>query len=362
MARESPCASAMADAAVGVGEGSLWERWQALKAAAPALRAREAALELGVSEAELIDGSPHAQRLAGDWGALIEALPAVGPVMALTRNDTVVIEKTGPVEAVEIYRGHGMGQVVGSQIDLRLFLRHWVHGLAVSEPVRSGSRDSLQFFDAQGVAVHKVYRVKDTDATVWSHLVERCRDPDPAVLRVESSAPSAASVADDAIDREALRDAWQGMANTHEFHGLLRRFGLERRQALRLAGADLAQPVARDSYRPLLERARDQCLAMMLFVGNHGCIQIHTGPVCRLETVGHWLNILDPGFNLHLMEPAVREAWIVRKPTEQGVVTSLECFDGRGELVLQCFGARKGGAAESLAWRELIGGLLPAEG
>jgi len=51
MARESPPAGAIAEGdAMVIDAGSLWERWQALKAAAPAVRAREAALALGVSE------------------------------------------------------------------------------------------------------------------------------------------------------------------------------------------------------------------------------------------------------------------------------------------------------------------------
>ncbi|MCF7992374.1 MAG: hemin-degrading factor [Thiohalocapsa sp.] len=335
---------------------ALWQRWQALKAQGQPLRARDGALALGVSEAELVAAAPETRTLCADWGEVLEGLRAVGPVMSLTRNHAVVIEKTGIFEDVSIYPEHAMGQVVGEAIDLRLFLRHWRHGFAVRESARSGTRESLQFFDPYGVAVHKVYRVDGTDGEAWSSLIARFgADQPPQMPEILPETPAAPPKPDHEIDRDGLRAAWQSMTSTHDFFGLLRRFAVERRQALRLAGADLAYPVRADSYRWILEHARDLDLPLMLFVGNRGCIQIHTGPVARLTTVEHWYNVLDPDFNLHLREPAVSDCWVVRKPTERGIVTSLECYDDRGELLLQCFGKREGDGSESPVWRELVG-------
>ncbi|MFP4603031.1 MAG: hemin-degrading factor [Halochromatium sp.] len=333
---------------------ALWHRWQALKPAQPGLRAREAAEQLGVSEAELLACHPQSRRLSEDWGALIADLRAVGPVMALTRNHAVVIEKTGPIEEVSIYPEHGMGQVVGEAIDLRLFLRHWQSGFALREPTDSGTRESLQFFDGRGTAVHKIYRVKATDASAWEALIARHFWPQAPALQVAPAPPQSPQTPDDEIDIEALRMAWEAMRNTHDFFGLLRRFQVERRQALRLVGSDLARRVAPTCYRTLFERVREHAMPVMLFVGSPGCIQIHTGPIQRLKTVGPWYNILDPDFNLHLWMDGVAESWLVRKPTDQGVVTSLECYDDAGELLLQCFGKRKGAESESPQWRALL--------
>jgi putative hemin transport protein len=95
----------------------------------------------------------------------------------------------------------------------------------------------------------------------------------------------------------------------------------------------------------------------MVFVGNPGCIQIHTGPVARIVPMGPWINVMDPGFNLHLRADHVREAWVVRKPTSDGIVTSLELFDATGETIALLFGARKPGKPEDERWRELVAGL-----
>jgi putative hemin transport protein len=67
-----------------------------------------------------------------------------------------------------------------------------------------------------------------------------------------------------------------------------------------------------------------------------------------------WLNVLDPGFNLHLREDRIAMAWVVRKPTADGDVTSLELFDADGETLAMFFGERKPGRAELASWRALV--------
>jgi putative hemin transport protein len=103
----------------------------------------------------------------------------------------------------------------------------------------------------------------------------------------------------------------------------------------------------------------------MVFVGSPGCIQIHSGPVVRIEPMEmkgqddnappmRWLNVLDPGFNLHLREDRIASVWIVEKPTSDGVVTSVEAFDQAGELMAMFFGARKPGQPEREEWRRIV--------
>jgi putative hemin transport protein len=103
----------------------------------------------------------------------------------------------------------------------------------------------------------------------------------------------------------------------------------------------------------------------MVFVGSPGCIQIHTGPVVRIERMEmrgmQWLNVLDPGFNLHLREDLVDAVWVVEKPTSDGLVTSVEAFDREGGLMAIFFGARKPGTPEREDWRALVRKLTRQE-
>ncbi|MEG3000324.1 MAG: ChuX/HutX family heme-like substrate-binding protein [Comamonas sp.] len=331
---------------------------------AAGLRAKDAAEALGLSEGAVVQAhtGAHDQPLQatplvdGQWLAVLQALEACGPVMALTRNETVVHEKDG------IYRNltqeGPIGLCVNPDIDLRLFFMHWHAGYAVTEPGRGGARaHSLQFFDGAGVAVHKVYARPATDLAAWRALVARFADAG-AQHRFQPRAVQSAVAPDSSIDAAGLRSAWAAMQDTHAFFGMLKKFGCERQQSFRLTQGQFCAPLATGVVTALLQRAAAASTPIMVFAGSKGCIQIHSGPVNNIKPLAtpgaaQWINVLDAGFNLHLRTDRVVSAWLVRKPTVDGVVTSVEVFDDSGEVVAMFFGVRKPGQPELAAWRDL---------
>jgi len=343
--------------------GALALRYRAYRAEHPKVRIRDAARSLGVSEAELVatGNGDTATRLHADrWGDVIKALPEVGPVMALTRNDDCVHERHGAYGEVSV--NGAMGLVLGEDIDLRLFLNRWRHGFAVREMTGHGERRSLQFFDGAGQAVHKVYATEHTDRAAFDKLVARFTAADQDMpLTIEAPKAAPAGRPDEAIDVAGMREAWSKLEDTHDFFGMLNKFAVERTQALRLAGKEFAEPVKPSVARRTLEIAAERQVPIMVFVGNPGCIQIHTGKVTTLKPVGPWFNVLDPMFNLHLREDRIDRAWIVHKPTRDGAVTSIELFDDRNNLIAQLFGKRKPGLPELPEWRTLVGDLRATE-
>jgi putative hemin transport protein len=338
---------------------SLRTAWEALKAQQP-IRQRDAADLLGVSEAELVASrvGDGVVRLGDDLRRVLVRVPEVGRVMALTRNASCVHEKTGVYEHLGV--DSMVGIALGEDIDLRLFFTHWKHGFAVAEPGANGAMKSLQFFDGTGEAVHKIFLKDGADHDAYERLVDELATPDQSPL-IELSRQTSAGreQPDELVDAASFREAWASLKDTHEFFWLLKRFGVTRTQAMRFAGYDFAYPVPLDSARRLLEDVAARALPIMVFVGNRGCIQIHTGPVQHVKVIGPWVNVLDPGFNLHLREDHVASAWVVRKPTSDGVVTSLELFDANGETIAMLFGKRKPGLPEIPEWRATIERLFP---
>ncbi len=333
-------------------------------ARATGLRARDAAAAIGVSEGAALaahigatDGPTRAVALKTEWLALLQSLKPCGPLLALTRNEGVVHEKTGVYEKLS---GEGaIGLALGEDIDLRLFFHQWHAGLAVTElPQNPGNEvlPSLQFFDRHGTAVHKIYVRETTDREAWRRVVGQWQDPAAAPSFEPVSSPTAKASA--SVDAKAFSEAWGAMTDTHQFFPLLRQFGVERRQSFRLVEGRYTRRVDRHAVRDTLSDASFDGTPIMVFVGSPGCIQIHTGPVKRVEPMEMkgqvWLNVLDPGFNLHLREDLIDEVWVVEKPTSDGVVTSLEAFDAGGELMAMFFGARKPGQAERGAWRGIL--------
>lgn len=327
----------------------------------PKARARNVADGIGISEAELVAsriGQPDEEvfRLNKDFRAFLTELEALGPLMALTRNDHCVHEKTGVYDEPDMNLPHRMGLFLNDPIDLRIFFRTWKHGFFVTDPGtgRRPDRLSFQFFDEGGTAVHKVYATKETDRDAFRKLAERFKADgqrdETSVVEIDQ--PVENELTDEA--KEAFIAGWRALQDTHDFFPLLKEHGVSRRQAVRLAPEDLARRVSTDTHRAVLESVAESGLEIMVFVGNRGCVQIHTGPVKRLVETDPWYNVLDPGFNLHLRESAITEAYVVTKPTEDGLVTALELFDKEGTLVVQFFGKRKPGIPEQEAWRELV--------
>src|SRR5690606_1540266 len=113
---------------------TLTQRWAALRSEQPRVRIRDAAATLGVSEAELlattVDGR-SVVRLAPRFRELLKDVPALGKVMALTRNNDAVHERKGVYE--DVSTGGHAGLVVGPDIDLRLFFSDWTHGFALAD-------------------------------------------------------------------------------------------------------------------------------------------------------------------------------------------------------------------------------------
>lgn len=338
-----------------------------LKEQRPGLRTRDIAQALGVPEGGLIASAcgDTAVRLDRDLPAQFTALESLGEVMALTRNEHAVIEKIG---VYKNFSDHGhASQVLGDEVDLRLFLTRFHVGFAVTEPGTTGDHHSIQYFDEFGDATHKVHLRARSDQAAWGAFVSRFRAADQSPVqafspRAETAAKTARpSKETKEIDVDGLRTAYGRMQDTHELFGILRSFGVTRHQMLHLIGPEYARQVDRLALRPLLHAAAESALPIMIFVGSRGAIQIHTGPVRTLRQYGDWFNVMDPGFNLHLRETGIADAWVVKKPTADGLVSSLELYDAGGESMLLAFSKRKPGQVESEDWRTLLA-LLPAPG
>jgi putative hemin transport protein len=347
---------------------TLKSRWQTLKTEQPQLRIRDAAIALGVSELELLctdlaaDGTGKVRRLRDEAHTILAKLPELGKVMALTRNDYVVIEKTGTYNPPSFFEREGhvvMGQVVGETIDLRLFLTSWGATFAVEMDVRGKAQYSLQFFDKAGQAIHKVYLRTAEGKAAYDALVTEYLHPDQACPILEAAAQPETPTLPDDFDRDAFLGEWAGLKDTHDFFGMLRKYNVHRLSALRVAQGQFTWPVPADAYVHMVKQAAESGLSIMCFVGNASCLEIHTGPVKKVVEMEGWFNIMDPGFNLHVQTEGITEAWVTSKPTSDGPVTALECYGSDGTLLVQFFGERKPGRPELVEWQRLAHSLVP---
>lgn len=276
-------------------------------------RARDFAEGRGIAEAALVAAfaGPQVVRIAADPDRLLPLAAALGEALALTRNGSAVQERQGRYEGYE----RGVHPVLrGPEIELCLRPAHWVHGFAVTEPTAKATKRSLQIFDAAGDAVHKIHLTEESDVAAFALLVESLRLADQSDhLPLAPRAPEPA-----VVPRLKLR---------------------------RLSPEAVAH---------LLERSAARGVGLRIAVGNPGCTQIYSGPVHDIVPTGHWINVMDPRFNLHLRTDHLAQVWL----TGQSAAPTLQALDGSGRLILQ-IDARPASLA---LWQEMVGTLDCAQG
>ena len=339
---------------------------RALRAEHPKPRARDFAEEQGIAEGQLVAayvGQPHGPvAIAAEPKRLLPLVSALGDVMALTRNESAVHEKRGVFGE---YKGSDhVGLILGDEIDVRVFPSHWVSAFALEEPGEDGAmKRSIQVFDAAGDAVHKIHLKPESDAAAFAALVDALRLPEQSpVLYVAARKPEPGpKITTDNL--AAMRADYDAMTDPHQFIMMVQKHGFNRLGAYRALGAPRATLLAKDTVTTVLEAASKGGFPIMIFVGNMGMIQIHSGPVHKIMPMGPWINVMDPRFNLHLRADHVAEVYRVEKPTKIGPAVSIEAFDPQGGLILQMFGKRVSeDSYEGVeAWNALVRGLPSVE-
>lgn len=330
-----------------------------LRSENPKSRERDFAKANGITEADYVAAhvGVSAIRLNVDIAAILNGAATLGNVMALTRNESVVHEKIGVYEKISV--GKHASLVLGKQIDLRIFPKNWVYGFAVEKTdAENNIRRSLQFFNKAGDAVHKIHLRDDSDLAAYEVLVDGLRAVEQSrTVEIKAAGADSAPAEAENVDVALFRERWTNMTDVHQFVMILRDFAVSRKQAVELIGEEYAWPLQAGAVESMMNTASQSGQPIMVFVGNNGCIQIHTGPVKDIKMMGPWLNVMDPTFHMHLRTDHIRNVWAVRKPTKDGHVTSLEAYDDNGELIAQFFGERHEGEVERADWRALVEAL-----
>jgi putative hemin transport protein len=288
---------------------------------------RELSARLEVTEVDLAPAQigVRAVRLQPSWQALIHGLGSVGPVVSLSGNDHAMLQGTAHYRAIET-RGSTANISCGNT-DLCLFLSEWQTGLALTAEGPGGPSRSLEFFDAAGRSVHKVLLGAQSDVAAFEALVDAHASED------QSSPRNLRPTVSERLSSKTLAGgADSDTAKLEETLPVIQRIGTVREPGS--TDPIWSRRVSTASFRLVLDSAIESKLPLLLSVGNHGVLQMHTGLIhCRDEIDG-LLNLRGPQFNLYVDDAGVAGAWVVGKQTSDGTVTSLELYDGGAEMVV----------------------------
>lgn len=339
-------------------------RYELLCQQQPQLRARDAAIHLNVSEAELVASRANETtfHLLNRPEALLTALETIGEVLVVTRNDSAVLEKKCFFKGFTFNTQNGLhtAQCASDDIDLRILLNNWRYAFLVIEEQHIGRNKSLQFFDSKGQAVHKIYLTQNSNDRAFAKIIAQFISPhQPTYLDITKEKITEQVMPEQDVQWHKVRKSWQEMQSSHDFFQLLIGSKVSRQQAYDNVGSDLAYEIVPEALQQLFELAIRENCALTFAVGNKGCMQFHSGTVNKINEHGCWFNVLDDDFNLHINTHRLTQAWVVRKPQSGGPITTVEFFDHNDRLTLQITVARQDGVPEPTQWRDLVAQLEP---
>jgi putative hemin transport protein len=306
---------------------------------------------------------PHALRLQGEFAPLLQRLATLGNLTEVTRNSSALLE-TEHVSGA-LYVNNELELAPTEALHLRIFYPQWEHGYALAEydAETQTQRHSLQFFDRHGSMMHQIVLVDSGDVDAFKQVVRDHRANEqltPAQLVMPSD--EATEQALRKIDVNALRADW---AHTHNHQDFVQRqevFDQQRLRKLRLAGKAFAYQVANDSARIILQRMTEFGTAIMAQVGNAGMVQAYYGKIKKIGSKNSRLKIANTGFRMLLREDHIDSIWVAKKPTTDGIITSLELFNRQGMHIASFLSKKDNGQPEPREWRESIMRLLPIFG
>ncbi|MCZ2328520.1 ChuX/HutX family heme-like substrate-binding protein [Bartonella sp. F02] len=320
------------------------------------MRNRDFALSIGISEAELIAAYctiGKAKKLRVDIFTLLDNAPKVGTVMALTRNKHAVHERTGCFETI-IHDQH-IPMALG-EIGLRIFPKLWKFGFEYEMMVFGKLTKSLQFFDKHGIAIFKVYSQDTTNMEEWNSLVEKLLDADQSPVLDILSPPIQDQCNTTELDIKKSLNHLKRSADTQQLCEIISELQTKC-GVVKYSGNEFAEELREEAFEMMLKQTAQQEIPITCIVGNQGCIQIFNGTIQNIKQMGPWLNILEQKFHMHMLVSGIHKVWRVRKPTNNGYISSLEVFDKTGEMIIQFFNLQQDTKGESEKWRSLLNSL-----
>lgn len=298
---------------------NLREQWAELRFQNPDLRPLELAEKLGVTEAELVACRVGygVTRLAEDSIADIYlTLPEVGPITALSQNCACIHENNASFKT--IHRNRNLINIGADNLNLQAYIGCFSYAFAVIEESHGKMLESIQFFDAYGRAVHKIYRQPNTNQKLWNRLINTFTAWDQVPFIIIRAG-----------QRQAL--------------------DLTLRQQIKKS--ELSSMADNSTAEYLLYKLSTSSLPVMIQTNTDGLLQINSGSICNVKKMGCWLNILDNDFNLHLRYDLIDKTIVSKQKTINGSITSIDLYDKSGRQIVRFFG---GGNFSSLSdWTKL---------
>lgn len=295
----------------------------------------------------------QAKRLHHDWQQLLLRLSRLGATLFITHHGNTRHEKL--LRLYKIALSGNIASIADQDGSLELDLSHWHCAFALHDQCELDKACvSFHFFDIHGKLLHSIYPTLSCKELGAAWLLPLYAvDQTPETFLLPPTPPRKRHTAA-STDVCSLVAHWRHLQSCQAIPVILQKHQLTRWQAIQLLPREYVQPARHDAIQRVLEQARAQQLEVWLSLHNSGITQTHIGipDLTRPDAICN--RSQDAWFRLHLDRSDLHSTWIVHKPTQTGMVSSLESYDCDGELLLMLSVKLPANLPHMLQWQQLL--------
>lgn len=358
----------------------IYDAWVVHRSEQPDGTVRAAAEALGVSERALLSAqSAYGAATALDLDlatdpvlavrALLGEMAACGGVEMVLPTGDAALAVTGRLDPSEETR---QGEVSVGLVDAdgaaQLTLTADAIGAAFLTDADAVGRDAdrLSLCDRDGAVVVEFGATEATDLARFRRIADLFDADQAWDTRPPPVAEAAQATKPASDDLSEVGRRWLSTGDQSEIDALLAENDAPRSRVYAALPPDLASEVDAGAAERLLRGAAQTETPMALRVANGAATLTYWGFVRRVAWADDGIRIDDPMVALRLPEAGVRDVWVVRAPTRQGVLTWLDLVTPDGASLCQMFGRRPDGRSLCTqgpgCWRALIADFVFQDG
>lgn len=151
-------------------------------------------------------------------------------------------------------------------------------------------------------------------------------------------------------DTVSLLSHWRHLNSEHAIPVILAKHGLTRLEAVQLLAPHFSQVIKVSAFFELMQHIEQQSWNISLSLHSSNMLQSYQGGICAsYQAVYHWY-CYGQNFYLQLEQAALASAWIVHKPSSEGLLSSLELYHHSGELLLSLTDLPTGDVVQRGEW------------
>ena len=254
--------------------------WESLKSENKKIRIRDAANQLGVSEADLLStqiGENTFLLSINDYSSFFKDIFSLDKIMLLIRSDSVVHEKIVEPKNIEIKTNEFIYNHKPNCPILKFDINLFKHVFYESKEHQKTQLKSFQFFNSHGIAILKIY-LKGNDYLKFNEigLKHRANKSYNFQLDNKTNLDFKSNISINDINLY-FKDKIKDLKKT-EYH------------------------LNNNPLREILINASKLKIPIQIHAIGLGTIQYHRDVVKKIIDYGPWVNVIDKNFNLHVLE------------------------------------------------------------